>query len=549
MSLRTVSTVIACLAFVAWFWQRGERFIAANGPTFDEPAHLAAGYAYWTAGAFKLNPEHPPLLKLLWSFPLLFTDAPEYPISVAETSNLNHWKVGSAWLFESGVPPRALLDPARRVNLALGSMLVLLVAWVCYRVWRSHLGAVAGCAFAASEPTLLALSCVLTTDLGVTLFGFLTCYLLWEYVAAPSRGLLIGAGISLGLLLGSKFSAIGILAGLGAAGAIVVWRGGSVAIPGKAEARGFGPALELALRVGVIAIVTVAATYVFIHFPQWAQGLRFQLTRGSHGDGVMYLNGEVARTGWYYYFLVALTLKLSLGLLAAAGAASVWRLISVRPELRSVFLTVPPLVFLALASYSRVNIGVRVVLPVLPFLVVLAAGLAALGCCRVLRVSVLTGLVAWCLYAAERASPHEISYFNEIAGGPVGGARYLADSNLDWGQGLPQLKEWMDRETVEAVYLTYFGTDHAESYGLRYQALPGYGRVEHPCGQIIPRNAPRHVVVVSANLLLGMFLNEPESYAWLRERPPTAVLGGSLYVFDLTSDAAAIERVRVLAAK
>src|SRR5688572_15745045 len=141
MSLRTVGTFLACFALIAWFWYRGERFIAANGPTFDEPAHLAAGYGYWTAGAFKLNPEHPPLLKLLWSFPLLFTDAPPYPHSIAETSKLNHWKVGNVWLFESGVPQRTLLDPARRVNLALGSLLVLLVGWVCFRVWRSHLAA------------------------------------------------------------------------------------------------------------------------------------------------------------------------------------------------------------------------------------------------------------------------------------------------------------------------------------------------------------------------------------------------------------------------
>src|SRR5262245_23727985 len=149
MSFRTIGTVIACLALVGWFWQRGERFIAGNGPTFDEPAHLAAGYAYWTSGAFKLNPEHPPLLKLFWSFPLLFADVPDYPRTVAETSRLNHWKVGSAWLFESGVDPRTLLDPARRMNLALGAALVLLVGWVCYRVWVSHLAAVAGCALAA----------------------------------------------------------------------------------------------------------------------------------------------------------------------------------------------------------------------------------------------------------------------------------------------------------------------------------------------------------------------------------------------------------------
>lgn len=549
MSLRTALTVATCLALAAWFWHRGERFIDANGPTFDEPVHLVAGYGYWTAGAFELNREDPPLLKLLWSFPLLFRDAPEYPRSVAGMSKLNHWKVGNAWLFESGVPPRALLDPARRVNLALGSILVLLVGWVCFRVWRSHLAAVAGCAFAAAEPNLLALSCILSTDLGVTLFGFLTCYLLWEYTALPSRALLMGTGVSLGLLLASKFSAVGIVAGLVAAGAVYSIQGGRLSMPTSARASGNRPALELAIRIAVIAMLTVAATYAVIHFPQWATGLRFQLNRGAHGDGVMYLNGEVARRGWYHYFLVALALKLPLGLLAALGTSALWSVMRGKPELRSVLLILPPIVFFVLASYSRINIGIRVVLPVVPFLILLAAGLAAPGCCRGVRAGVLALWLAWCLYSAERASPHEISHFNEIAGGPVGGARYLADSNLDWGQGLPQLKEWMDREGVPAVYLAYFGTDHPKSHALRFQALPGYGRVGNPEGETIPIDSPRHVVAVSANLLLGLYLNEPQTYRWLRERGPDAVLGGSLHVFDLTGDPEAIERVRALSTR
>ena len=236
-----------------------------------KPAHLAAGYGYWTAGEFKLNPEHPPLLKLFWSFPLLFTDSPRFPVDLAKTTKLNHWAIGNAWLFGSGVPPRQLLDPARRVNLALGSALVLLVGWVSYRVWGSRLAAVAGCAFAAADPTLLALSCVLTTDIGLSLFGLLTCYFLWEFAARPSQGLLLAAGISLGLTLGSKFSAIAFVAGLGLAGAVYVYRGGVLALPGKGEARGFRPALELAVRLSLIALVVLAATYEFVHFPEWGK--------------------------------------------------------------------------------------------------------------------------------------------------------------------------------------------------------------------------------------------------------------------------------------
>ena len=534
-------------ALVLWFWSRGERFIAANGPTFDEPAHLAAGYGYWTAGAFKLNPEHPPLLKLLWSVPLLFGKTPAFPREVASETSLNHWYVANAWMYESGVSPRQLLDPARRVNLALGCGLVLLVGWVAYRVWGTKLAGVAASAFAASDPTLLAMSCVLTTDIGLSLFGFSTCYLVWEYVARPSRTLLLAVGLSLGLMLGTKFSAVGIVAGLGLAGLVFLLRGGSLALPSRTDARGLGPAVELLMRLGVIASIVLAATYAFIYFPEWGKGLKFQLTRGSHGDGVMYLNGELSGRGWYHYFLIAMALKLPLGLLLAASAGAVSLFAQSHPRGRAVFLFVPPLVYFILASYSRVDLGIRVMLPVMPFLYLLAGGLAAPGCCRAIRLSLLIVSLAWCIYAAGDASPYEIAYFNELVGGPETGSKYLADSNLDWGQGLPSLRAWMDREGVDSIYLGYFGTDRPEAHGIRFQPLPCYGRVGPPGGEKIPANAARHIVAVSVNHLLGLYLNDPDTYAWLRDRRPTAVIGGgSIYVFDLGGDAKSLARLQLL---
>src|SRR5689334_438897 len=123
-ALASLVTIVVCLGFVGWFWVRGERFIAANGPTFDEGAHLAAGYAYWSTGSFQLNPEHPPLLKMLWAAPLSLSGSPPFPRDLASTTN-NHWQIAHALIDESGLPPRQFFDPARRINLALGSALVL----------------------------------------------------------------------------------------------------------------------------------------------------------------------------------------------------------------------------------------------------------------------------------------------------------------------------------------------------------------------------------------------------------------------------------------
>jgi hypothetical protein len=331
---------------------------------------------------------------------------------------------------------------------------------------------------------------------------------------------------------------------------VYVRRGGVLALPGKTEA-GFRPGLEFTFRVAVVAVVALAATYGFVHFPEWVKGLRFQLARGSHG-GIMYLNGALSRSGWYHYFFVALPLKLPLGLLIAAGvgAASLVARAARREApvaARWVWLAVPPVVFFALASFTRVNLGVRVVLPCVPFLYLLAAGLLAPGAWRLPRSVLALGCLAWCAAAAQRINPHDLAYFNELAGGPDGGRRYVADSNLDWGQDLPALKKWMDEKGVPVVYLAYFGTDRPSAHGIRYRPLPSFGHVGPEDGEPIPAGTARHVVAVSVNHLVGLYLTDADAYAWLRGRTPTAVLNHTIYVYDLTGDPEAIRRLRELA--
>ena len=357
---KTILTVMTAVALLAWFWSRGERFIAANGPTFDEGVHLTAGFAYWTTGDFRMNAEDPPLLKLLWALPAFLGKAPALPTDVADGSD-NHWRLADRWLYGQGGSPRSLIASARRINLAIGSALVVLVGWWAFRLGNSRLAAVATMGFACSDPTLLALSCILSTDVGLAFFGLLTCCLMWEYAAAPSRTILAALGVSSGLMLASKFSALGLVVGLGAAGLVYRVRGGVLTLPGKQTERGLRPTLELAFRLAAIAIATVAVTYAVIHFDQWGKGLKFQLTRGAHGDGVMYLNGELSRRGWYYYFVEAVALKLPLGLLIAASLGVAVSIRKSKNSKRNVWLIVPPVVFFALASYARIDMGIRVV--------------------------------------------------------------------------------------------------------------------------------------------------------------------------------------------
>ncbi|MBX9578751.1 MAG: phospholipid carrier-dependent glycosyltransferase [Gemmataceae bacterium] len=535
MTRADVAAAAVAAGLVGWFWWQGERFIAANGPTFDEAAHLAAGVTSWATGDFRFNPEDPPLMKWWWAVPAVVGRP---PASAAVTAAPDHWRAGNALLYESGVPSADVLTPARRMNLAVGCGVVLVAGWWAYRS-RGRLAGLAAAAFAAVDPTLQALACVLSTDVGLAFFAPLTSYLLWEYAGRPARTLLAATGVSLGLLLSTKFSAVGAVAGLVAAGGVYVLRGGVLALPGVTPTReGRGrAAVDLLFRLGVIAAVTLAATYGFAGFGEWGRGLRFQVARSAAG-GDFYLLGERSQTGWYHYFLIAVGLKLPVGLLVASLLGGV----SPAKSTRSYgWVLLVPVVFFALASYSRVDLGVRVVLPAVVFLYVLAGRLAAPGPYRLPRLVVLAGCLGWAAAAGWRAAPHQLAYLNELAG-----ELPLADSNLDWGQGLPALKAYMDREGIEAVHLAYFGTDRPEAHGLRYHALPGFGRVGLVGGVPIPAAADRCIVVVSATHLAGLYLPDPDLYRRLRDRPPTAVLGGCLFVYDLTDDEEAGRRVRAL---
>src|SRR5688572_26503678 len=88
-------------------------------------------------------------------------------------------------------------------------------------------------------------------------------------------------------------------------------------------------------------------------------------------------------------------------------------------------------------------------------------------------------LLCWHVVEAVRISPNFLAYFNALAGGPDEGYKHLVDSSLDWGQDLPGLKEWLDREGLQGpgeppVYLSYFGSSHPEYYRIKAIDLPGF---------------------------------------------------------------------------
>jgi hypothetical protein len=195
-------------------------------------------------------------------------------------------------------------------------------------------------------------------------------------------------------------------------------------------------------------------------FSNAGEALARQIGHNIRGHGVFLLGKSGARSFWYY-FPVALTMKLSIPLLLAPLVVAAVR---ARALLNWAMLTAAAL--LVFSVRCHVQIGVRLVLPLC---VLLAIGLAA-AIVRAIREvgpgwrsgllkSTACVAIAWTGLAALTVWPNWLCYLNEFWGGTDKGYLCLSDSNYDWGQGVPELARWQHAHANLPLEVWYFGTD------------------------------------------------------------------------------------------
>jgi hypothetical protein len=241
------------------------------------------------------------------------------------------------------------------------------------------------------------------------------------------------------------------------------------------------------------------------------------------------------------YFPVAFLIKTPLGsLLLVLASLLLFRRGQALTRRAAIFLLAPAAILVAAAMQGRINIGLRHILPVYPFLFVVASRLATLRFRDPLRRAMALGLpVAATALSSLHAAPHQLAYFNELVGGPGNGYRYLSDSNIDWGQDLKGVKEFMDRERLPMIYLSYFGNTPPAAYGIRYQYVPAFGHLERPPADLLPPEAGREILAISVNSLQAVHFEDKNLFRWLYAKKPIEKIGYSIQVYDLTGDAEA----------
>jgi 4-amino-4-deoxy-L-arabinose transferase-like glycosyltransferase len=525
--------------------------------TTDEYVHIPAAVAY-LHGDFRPNAEHPPLAKLIAAMPLAFMDVTPPPVAPAETptkqladaaryfwqANARHFSAISFW---SRVPMIAL-------TIALGALI--------FAFARSHFGdraAAFAVALFAVEPTFLAHGRVVHTDVSAA-FGLLATAAVGAWYARRQTTLRAALlGLVLGLTLVTKFSMLAL-----APVVLVVWGLCAWRAPSRAQRlRVIGQAAV----GGVITLLTINACYAFRRQPLspeeelWvrAQGgeagaafLRsvdplgwllpqrflfgaFQQYLHNRDGHPASLLGDFALDGWWYYFPVAFALKVPLPLLALGPIAigwALWRCVA-RREWRILWLLGPLAFYLALALTSRINIGIRHLLPLFPFLLILAGTLLDRLLCattpRVLPRLAVATIVAWLAVETLLTYPHYLSYMNQIARREPAWA-LLSDSNVEWGDDLAALTQYLQaRGEADVVGALLGGRDLLPFHGINFTDY-FYGDRQGP----LP--ATRYIAI-GASYLNGSTIPladghfRPDFFASYRGREPEAILGRSIYLF------------------
>jgi hypothetical protein len=542
----TKVALLGAICFLLLFVAQGIVFIRANSQTIDEAMHIAAGYSYLATRDFRIEPQNPPLIKKLLALPFLL----DYGLSFRPDPQ--HWRkadgysIGRDLLYKSTAPADRILGLGRLPNLLLGTMLIAVIGWWAYRLW-DRMAAMLAMALASLEPNLVAHSSLITTDIGVTLFIFLAIYLFWEYVNQARWGLLLASGISIGLALLAKFLAVLIIPIIALIVALCLWIADVPYVLLPIKQNQIKPRHKLLQAAAVfslllfVALLTIPSGYFFQGFQPWLSGF-YEFLRLSQEGLPAFFFGAYSTYGWWSYFPAAFLIKTPLGSLVLITTSLV--LYSSGSPLgyrQLLFLMLPVILIFLAMTQANTNIGLRHILPIYPFLFVLASRMATLRFRRPLLALLLVGIpLAWTAISSLRVAPHQLAYFNESVGGPEQGYRYLSDSNLDWGQDLKGLKAYVDKEKLPIIYLSYFGTAPPSYYRIRYQDVASKGTLEPPPPEKVPADAPRKIFAISAYNLQDVSNADDPLFRWLWPRRPIAKIGYSIFVYDLTNDQEAI---------
>lgn len=576
----------------------------SDSANYDERIHLPAGYSYISQQDMRLNPEHPPLVKDLSGLPLLLMKI-NFPYqswgwNTALTTDLSRtpvWQTdvgfGNDLLYYSGNDAQKMMRYGKIPMILIGLLLGFYIFKFARELWGDLAGVIA-LVFYSFSPTVLAHTRFVTTDVAATAAFFISFYYLYKWLKMPIwRNLFIFGGV-LGLGLLTKFSTVLLIPIFGLI--ILIW----IALQEKNKKilaiKKYLGGFILILIVAFLVIGGVYAFHIWNYPPQkqaidtafilstfgfkplvnlnvwissqpylraWGQyflGFVMVLQRSGGGNTTYYL-GNISADGSRYYFPVVYLLKEPLPyiLLIFFALCLLLRKIKrhfdltrlLKDNFAEVGMLLTIIVYWAFSIQSNLNIGVRHILPTLPFIYALTARqmglwisggvteritnysgfwqLFGLKWRRVKRGFIVAILLVWGAVSVISVWPSFLAYFNEIAGGPDNGQKFVVDSNLDWGQDILRLSRFIEKNNIKEIKMDYFSGAPAEYY------------IKTAKIEFFNREAPQKGwLAISATILMGACKGDKipcsyneRAYTWLDQYEPVAKIGHSIFVYNI----------------
>ncbi len=535
--------------------------------TVDEVSHIGAGVSYVQKLDLRLNPEHPPLPKVLAALPLVLRGVRADYNHISWTFSekffqafLGQWVFGE-WLLEKWNDPKTSLAWARLPML----LLTLVLGWTIFACAKQLGGPWSGLlclSVFVSTPAFIAFGPLVHTDIAVALFSLLT---LWTFAGLwrdSSRRNVLLFGFSLAGALLSKFTA-GILF-FAFLAFILSLR--LRPIPGhptnKAEARDWHRPRWRATLKGIC--IAALAVYIFYFIFSWNQPTDVLARIGTgpialavrrllfppllYLGGVLwvllssrrptFILGNTYSHGVWFYFPIVFVLKSSLAflgllLMSSLAALSRWgrSKTNLSPAIPQQFtahwrvLWTALFVFTGMCMLSPLDISIRHFSVPLVFLILLLAPLPRmlgelLSPWGLIGNAVLAALVAGCLFTAVRAYPYYFPYINALSFGHPAYA-LVNDSNVDWNQSLPEAQHFVEAHQLQKIGVDQYGFSDSTVSIPHSRAWNCQNPSQEDAGQW---------VLLSANFIL-----DGHNCAWLLQYPHEPLAAGSMYAVQLPS--------------
>jgi len=573
-----ITCILAILAFSS---------SAGDSLTMDESPHIASAYSYVSTGDYRLNPEHPPLLKLLsgysiWLGGKLTNQAIYFPNNIsAWTDKVNaQWDMGYAFIFKAGNDANFIIWWARLPTILLLLLGGVYITYSVYYHTKSKAISLIVLVLYAFSPSVIAHGRLVTTDLIASLF-FIAVIDIWiRYLQNSTKKHLFLLTLAIGLAFLSKFSTILLLPMMFISGfgyiLIKYWSYNKQILSKSLILIRDGIIVALGVLVIINFVYWIAMRNMSIYtqlqlvqdsFPQdnqistitkqnlnhiiQAPAMRYfgqyllgqaMVIQRVGGGNTTFLLGKFTNQSFIEYFPLTYLLKENLAIILSSIAIILASIIGIIKNFNSKVLSqskvkilnhwyeitvaVMIIIYWIISIRGNLNLGIRHILPA----VILTYILIAIGIVKILlpfKFSKTILGVFLCLYifASLNTYPNYISYLNILAGQQQG-YQIFTDSNLDWGQDLKRLNNWTKQQNIDTLYIDYFGTADIQYYLPNTKIIP----VKSSDGPKIGYTA------ISATMLQDSFYKRKinpnyQEYWWLAWRKPDYIIGNSILIY------------------